>query len=105
MARPGRPSKEGKKDSTALLRAMIALCAYDQARQARTKYDPAVESAIEAVRHALPEVAMSNSEMKRVLAAFRPRSHDEVLLVERTDPGSWTLKVGPRPNDRVNRRD
>ena len=105
MPKRGRPSKEGKKDPIALVRAMIALCAYGQARQTRTKYDSAVEFAVEAVQRTLPGIAVSRTEIKRALAAFRPRGEEEILLVAMECPGTWTFKFGPRPNDRVNRRD
>lgn len=92
------------QEAIALLRSMVGLCAYDEARQTGSKYAPAVDAAVGAVQCVLPEVAMSRTEVKRTLATFRPRGEKEVLLVEMERPGTWAFRFGPRPNDRVNRR-
>jgi hypothetical protein len=112
----GRPKKNGVKDPGHLLRLGIAICAYDKARLAGEKYSVALQAAVEAVRLQIPGTSMSETEMKRILAEFRPHSMETTLVFEESDnrvsingvkhQRAWALRIGetpdyPRHNARV----
>lgn len=99
MAKKGRPRTNGRKPGWVLGRAMIAIEAYDRARCAGDKHWFAVRAAVEAVRIEFPGIAISETEVKRVLADLRPKNASDALLVTKQD-GVWTFGFGERPDYR-----
>ena len=95
----GRPRTNGRKPGWVLGRALIAIEAYDRARRDGHKHWVALGVAVDAVRRELPGVAISTTEVKRALAALRPRVAAEALLVIKTDR-AWVFGFGPRPDYR-----
>jgi hypothetical protein len=73
MAKRGRPNKNGVKPGWALLRSFLVLHAYDQARARGDKHSHAIAEAVSAVRSRVPEMPISETEVKRVLAEFQSK--------------------------------
>jgi len=64
-------------------RAATAMCGYDEARKKGEKHSVAVAEAVDLVREVLPEMPISETEVKRVLAFWRPRGCSTILFFER----------------------
>jgi len=80
----GRPRQA--KDTTQFwqfVRAARVMCAYDQARERGDKHSVAVRGAVDLLKQANPEVPISQTEVKRILAAWRPRNAGTILRFER----------------------
>lgn len=101
MAKRGRPRAGGKKPGWMLIRALVALEAFDQARRAGEKYFFAIEETVKAVRETIPEMPISGTEVKRVLAEFQPNDAAKVFLVTKT-ASTWSVSIGSTPRFRVN---
>ena len=107
----GRPPKKGLQPSWMLLRRMELLFAYDQARKAGEKHAAAVASAVLAFRTKYPLIPASGSEVRRVLADWRPRNQATGVIVTKPEPPNdiitlpdgrkarrgLTFGFGPRP--------
>jgi hypothetical protein len=81
----GRPRKE--KDTIQFwqfARAAHVLYAYDDARGRGEKHSVAVQNAVDFVKHLNPEMSISRTEVKRILAALPPRGSETVLRFERS---------------------
>jgi hypothetical protein len=52
---------------------MIGLSAYEKVRSRGETYEETLKAALEEVRQIFPEMRMSETEMKRPLAEFRPK--------------------------------
>ena len=108
MAKRGRPRKNGTREGWALHRALVALCAYDQARKAGEKYSAALKAGVTKVRQEFPGMPMSETQMKRILVEFRSKGSANVLLVDENanavtldgskDKRAWDLRFGAPPN-------
>jgi hypothetical protein len=108
MKQRGRPGKNGVKPFWVLHRTMVGLCAYDKARSRGEKYEQALKAAVEEVRQIFPEMPMSETEMKRVLAEFRPKELELTFLVSESDntvtlegrkcQRAWDIRIGPQPD-------
>jgi len=72
MKKLGRPPTNGKQPAWMFYRMMFALYAYNEAR-ASTKHSSAISEAICFVRSQFPEVPISETEVKRVIAQLQPR--------------------------------
>lgn len=70
-----------------LVRSGTALCGFDEARRRGEKHSVAIVEAVAFVRGLHPEMPISETEVKRILAAWRPRGNDygEVFSFERFD--------------------
>jgi hypothetical protein len=107
MPQKGRPKKNGRKEPKHLFRLTIALVAYEQARLSGEKYSVALQAAVDAVRRNFPEVSMSETEVKRILAEFRSKGLETTLFFEKTDntisvdgkkyKEAWVLRFGRTP--------
>ena len=64
-------------------RAAMAMCAYDQARERGEKHSVAVREAVDFVKQRDPGMSISETEVKRTLAASRPRDSRTILRFER----------------------
>jgi len=96
MAKRGRPKKHGAKQDWTLLRDSIALSGYDEARQRGEKHIVAISEAVSAVRKCDPQMPVSETEVRRILAHWRPsRTNANTLLPE----PSRILEVRPAELD------
>jgi hypothetical protein len=79
----GRPKKkEGRVEAWQFFRAAIVISVYDQARQRGEKHSVAVREAIDYVRQNWTDLAISESEVRRILGGYRPRGSISVLLFQ-----------------------
>jgi len=72
MAKRGRPKKNGAKEGWMLLRDTISLGAYDEARRRGEKHMVAISEAVSAVRDRDSKMPISETEVRRILAHWRP---------------------------------
>lgn len=78
----GRPAKNGVKSSGWLLRSFAVLYAHDKARAKGEKYSAAVRECVAFVRQFHPEMPISETEVKRILAEFRPKGAPTTFMSE-----------------------
>jgi len=64
-------------------RAGRVMCVYDEARERGDKHSVAVRYAVELLKQSNPEMPISQTEVKRILAAWRPRNAGTILRFER----------------------
>jgi hypothetical protein len=75
----GRPRKHGVKNPSALARALMVIYAYDEARKDGLKHSAAIREAVAFVKRLRPEMSVSETEVRRILAELRP-SDGQVAL-------------------------
>jgi hypothetical protein len=75
----GRPRKHGVKSPWVLGRALKVIYAYNEARKHGQKHSVAVREAVAFVKRLRPAMPVSETEVRRILAEFRPR-HGRVAL-------------------------
>jgi hypothetical protein len=80
MAKRGRPNKSGAKPGWMFFRSAMILVAYDRARRRGEKHYAAVAAVVLALRARVPEMPISETEVKRVLAHFRPETSRVALI-------------------------
>jgi hypothetical protein len=80
--KPGRPAKHGVKDPRTLSRTLAVLYSFDRARARGEKYSAAIRESVASVRQLHPEMRISETEVKRILAEFRPRGARTILMAE-----------------------
>lgn len=101
VAHRGRPAKNGRKHPAYLFRAVPALSAYDRARQRGEKYEAALLEAVAAARKTFPEMRMSKTQTKSLLADLRPKSSETTIFfeneVDREQQKQWTIRIGCNP--------
>jgi hypothetical protein len=110
MKKRGRPKTNGGKPPWVLRRITLVVYAYDRARKAGEKHEAAVDEAVKFVRTRKAKMPISGTEVKRILADWRPSRKPRVLLVSKSDPKecirlpdgrvfrrTFTAAVGPRP--------
>lgn len=68
------------------MRAATAICGYDEARARGEKHSVAVVEATDFVKKLHPGMPISESEVKRALATWRPRGSSTILRFERSSP-------------------
>lgn len=114
MNRRGRP-RNGKKPVWILERVILAVYAYGEARKLGEKHSVAVTEAVKYIRATAPAMRVSETEVKRIMAAWRPRGSPTCLFVSKPDPVNnshtlpngrkvrilYTAWVGPRPIERI----
>jgi hypothetical protein len=80
----GRPKKkEGTIESSHFFRAGMIMSAYDDARAGGQKHSAAVTQAVDYVRQRCPKMPISETEVRRALATFRPRHSQTILQFKR----------------------
>jgi hypothetical protein len=80
----GRPRKqEDTIQPWQFGRAAHALCIYDEARGRGDKHSVAVAYTVDAMKKCNPAMSISQSEVRRILASWRPRGSHAVLRFER----------------------
>jgi hypothetical protein len=115
MKKPGRPKKNGQKSMWMLGRDTLAIYAYGLARDAGEKHIVAIQEAVRYIRDKCPRMPISETEVKRIVAAWRPKRAATCLFVSKPDPEraivwvpgrdgriisariAYTASVGPRP--------
>lgn len=89
----GRPRK---KDDTIqpwqFARAGMVLCAYDEARGSGLKHSAAVRDAVQFVKQRNPEMPISETAVKRILATWRPRGSQTILRFEHSSMSEEDIK-------------
>lgn len=79
----GRPRKtEGGFSTNDLVRAGTVMALYDQARQNGQKHSAAVMQSVELIKQRHPMMRVSETEVKRILAVWRPRGSHSILRFE-----------------------
>lgn len=66
-----------------LYRIVVALEGYNRARGAGLKHSSAVKEAVMAVRSSLPDMPISESEVRRILATYQPQRSSTAFTVTR----------------------
>ena len=112
----GRPKKNGEKPFWMLVRDTAVVYAYGRARNRHEKHSVAISEAIRHVRATYPLMPISETEVKRILAAWRARKRATCLFVDKPDPGhseilypgrdgkfryfriAYTASIGQHPN-------
>jgi hypothetical protein len=80
----GRPKKnEGTTEFWRFVRAGMVMSAYDEARASGQKHSAAVAQSVDYVRQCCSEMPISETEVKRILATFRPRDSQSILQFKR----------------------
>jgi hypothetical protein len=111
MKKRGRPKKNGLRPLWMLRRTSLAILAYDRSRRAGDKHSAAIGEAVAFIRGTDPRMRISKTEVKRILAIWRPRSRPFGLVVSEPDPSDsimilpdgrkakrlWIGSVGLRP--------
>lgn len=65
-------------------RAALVMAAYDEARRRDGKHSAAVTFTVEEVKQRFPKIPISETEVKRILATFRPKGSRIILRFERS---------------------
>jgi hypothetical protein len=111
MSSVGRPSKDGYQPIWMCGRSVLALYAYDESRKKGAKHIIAIQDAVDYVRRVRPDMPISETEVKRVLARWRAPHLQKVVLVTKPDPETsfeilpngrivrplYSTYLGPRP--------
>jgi hypothetical protein len=63
-------------------RAVVVMAAFDEAREHGEKHSAAVRYAVEAVKQRNSKIPISETEVKRILATFRPKGGRTILRFE-----------------------
>jgi hypothetical protein len=82
MKKRGRPPKNGVVEPERFARALMVIHAYSEARAGRQKHSSAIREAVDFVRQLDPEMPISETEVKRVLAEFLPQDSQVTLTVD-----------------------
>ncbi len=82
MKKRGRPPKNGVVEPGNFLRVLEVISAHSKARNEGQKHSVAVREAVEFVRQVNPEMAISETGVKRVLAEFQPHDSQVALMSE-----------------------
>jgi hypothetical protein len=90
-----------------LHRIAVGLLGYDEARSSGEKYAEGLKAAVAKVREEFPDIPMSETEMKRILAEFRSteleltllfsESENTVTALGRKCKKPWQMSIGPQP--------
>ena len=73
MGKRGRPTKNGLQPAWMLFRCFLVLHAYNKARSSPLKHSSAVTEAVAIVKKTWPDMPISETEVKRILAKFQPK--------------------------------
>jgi hypothetical protein len=86
MTNRGRPRTNGVKPLIIFYRNRAAVSAFRAARAAGAKQTVAIDDAIAVVKMKYPDLAISRTEMNRILAALQPRGATELSYLVRHAP-------------------
>jgi hypothetical protein len=85
MRKAGRPRKNGLQPIWVPQRVTLALFAYERARELGEKHSVAVTEAVKYIRQTAPRMRISETEVKRIVAYWRPKGSTKCIRV--TEPG------------------
>ena len=90
----GRPrKKENTIECWQFGRAAMVMCAYDEARGKGDKHSVAVRDTVDLVKQRHPEMPISQTEVKRVLATWRPRDRQTIYRFKRSSLTEEDIKL------------
>jgi len=98
MHKVGRPKKNGLQPIWVLERLALVLFAYERARGAGEKHSVAITETVRYVRVTAPLMRISETEVKRILAYWRPRGVTKCLLINKPGPEVNTIPVPVEKN-------
>jgi hypothetical protein len=77
----GRPrKKEGVNSFEVFARAGVVMSLYDEAREDHQKHSAAIAQTVELIKQRYPTRRISETGVKRILAAWRPRGSQTIFL-------------------------
>jgi hypothetical protein len=91
MAKRGRPRKDGLQPAWMFYRRLFMISSYNDARARGVKHSSAVTEAVEAVKEKLPDMPISVTEVRRILAAEQPKGGEIALKVTKVSDDSQPL--------------
>ena len=95
----GRPRKHGYQPEWMGRRALLILYYFSRLRPFNEKYAIAVDAVVASMREKHPEVPISRTEVKRVLAKFRPHGAERVWVLRVPEPEAFQeptlVRCGP----------
>ena len=111
MNKRGRPKQDGRKPFWVVEREILAVHAYGRARDRGEKHSIAISEAVEYIRAIAPAMRISETEVKRIVAKWRPQQGAFCLFVDKPHPEnssipqyssrkgtvSYTVSIRPRP--------
>jgi len=97
MHNVGRP-RGGRQPIWVLQRILLALFAYERAREQGEKHCVAVREAVEYIRRAATAIRISETEVKRIVAYWRPKGSTKCLRVSQPRPEENTISVPVKRN-------
>jgi hypothetical protein len=90
----GRPRQaENTMPFWQFMRAARVMYAYDDARERGEKHSVAVKEAVELLKQSNPRMPISQTEVKRILAVWRPRNAGIILRFERKSVTEEDIKA------------
>lgn len=91
--RIGRPRKlDNRIEFWRFVRGAVSMAIYDEVRRGREKHSAALAEVVAFVRKRFPGMPISESEVKRILAAWRPRGCNEIFSFERFSPSAKDIE-------------
>ena len=94
MNKRGRPRKNGSKPPWTIRRDTIVLYSYQHAREAGEKHCVAIEEAVAYLRKTEPDMPISNTEVRRILARLRSsRTRRSYFVVKPDATNTITLTL------------
>ena len=93
MKKEGRRRKNGFQPIWVLHRETLALFAYERAREAGEKHSVAVREAVEYIRQMAPRMCISETEVRRIVAYWRPKRSTRCLQVREPSLSGKVLTV------------
>ena len=80
-----RPKKNpGELEFWRFVRAGLIMCTFDEAREGGDKHSAAITHVVEYVRKHHPGMPVSETEVKRTLATYRPKNIQTILQFKRS---------------------
>jgi hypothetical protein len=89
----GRPKQAGYHPTWMLHRITRVLNCYDRARRGGEKHSAAIEAAVADHRLVSPLLPISATEVKRILALWRPKAPNNGIQVTELDPSSHRITL------------
>lgn len=96
--RVGRPKSDGIEPGVKLLQVAAILDAFNQARNAGSKYELALEAAVQEARRIVPELRTSITTVKNVLAEFQSEKAAVESLYVTQSSGREITGIGTVPD-------
>lgn len=82
-------------------RAAMIMCAYDETRGKGDKHSVAVGETVDLVKQRNPEMPISQTKVKRVLATWRPKDHQTIYRFKRSSLSEEDIKLNRWMRDQL----